>query len=583
MRGNFLKRSFRRIFSIILLCAFGINSSYVIADVPSVSLPASPAVAATGAVQPSSEKSPTVKKSSEMVVISPATKEGKPGDATQSVTMSPDHLISLDYNNANLSDVLKAISYSYNVNIVATKDMSGKVSAKLNNLTLDEALNAILTINKYAFTRKGGIIHVMPKSEMELAIESIPLNFLNPKEATGFLGKVTERGSIQANEATNSLIVKADPSEMENIKQILKTIDMPPIQVLIEAKIVDINTNDLKNIGTNIKLVYDPATGHLSSASLLTGGATTATAPATNAGLASIKTHYQNISPEIQLDALVTQNKARILAAPSIATLNGKAANITIGSKIAYIAETAVTGSTSTTSTAFADVGTKLEVTPTVSLDGWITMKIHPEVSSLLSTTSAGPNISTREADATVRVKNNQTIVIGGLINRSDLQSRDGVPYLRDIPVLGWFFKRHKDELANGSLTVFITPHIIPMPSERERQYELKSAKNQDVEMLDGLLRYADGMELDRSADPAKNVYLNEERIKAYRMIIDQFPQSSKMDYCLYKIAFIYAKEFGRCDAARETLMELKSTNSESSYIEVVDALVNACFAVSRY
>jgi type IV pilus assembly protein PilQ len=525
--------------------------------------------------------------------------------SAQKISLSSTNLISLDYMNANLSDVLKAISYSYDLNIVVTKDMSGTVSAKLNDLTLEDALNAILSINNYAFMRKGNIVYVMPKSEVELVIESVPLNFLTPSEAKDFLGRATSRGDIQANTATNSLIVKASPSEIENIKQIIKTVDVPPIQVLIEAKIVDISNSYIQKIGTTINLKYDPASGHLSQLEMFTGnppatttttttGTTTSTSTRASAvssdngdgAIYNIGGRFNEFNPSLTIDALVNENKARVLASPSITTINGKEASITIGQKVAYISGSTSNAGGTTSSTQFADIGTKLRVTPMVSLDGWITLKVHPEVSTLLGITTAGPNIATREADAIVRVKDNQMIVIGGLINRSDLRDRNGVPFFKDIPALGWLFKRHGDQLDNGNLTVFITPHIIPMPVKATRQvneaiHEVNT--NQEVDMLSGLLRYADSLELDKTKDDAKNLYLNEERIKAYRMILEQFPQSSKSDYCLYKIAFIYAKEFGRCDAAKETLMELKSINTQSGYIDITESLVNACMAVSNH
>ncbi|MBF0490471.1 MAG: secretin and TonB N-terminal domain-containing protein [Candidatus Omnitrophica bacterium] len=544
-----------------------------------------------------------VSKPDSLQIISPNSSES----SSQSLTISSKNLISIDYKDANLSDVLKAISYSYNLNIVVAKNISGKVSAKLKDLTIEDALNAILSVNNYAFMRQGNIVYVMPASEMKLSVESIPLSFLSPKEAKGFLGSATSggRGDIQANESTNSLIVKGTAAELENIKQIIKTVDVPPIQVLIEAKIVDISQQDIEKIGSQVNFQYNPTSGNLAflggeSGSLQSGSLTTSATASTNSGASNTLgssdgglfgyvgkfNNFNGINPSIQLEALVTQHKANVLAAPSIATLNGKEASITIGQKVAYIGTTSTTGSTATNSTAFADIGTKLRVTPTVSLDGWITMKVHPEVSSLLGVTSAGPNISTREADAEVRVKDNQTIIIGGLINRSDLVDNNGVPFLKDIPFLGNLFKRHGDQLDKGTLTVFITPHIIPMPRVSPviqgvpSQNTTTAMAGDDLNLVSGLLEYADSLEHDKSKDYAKNLYLSREQIKSYRMILDQFPQSGRGDYCLYRIALIYAKEFARCDEAKEALNEMKKSYPQSSYVNITDSLVNACIAV---
>lgn len=536
-------------------------------------------------------------------IISPGSSGAGNETPHASLTLSPSKLISFDYTNANLSDVLKAIAYSYNLNIVVTKDITGKVSAKLKDLTLEDALNAILSVNGYGFMRKGNILYIMPKADMQPLIESVPLSFISPKEAETFLTNVIKgTGQIQANESTNSLIIKGDPTEIQNVKDIIKTVDVPPIQVLIEAKIVDIEDSDIQNIGTTINLKYNPTSGHLSTVSFSSGtsdnGGNNSTSSSTDVGTGAASTSngdggvftlggkWKNISPDVTIDALVQQHKARVLASPSISTLNGKEASITIGEKVAYRASTATTGSTTTNSTQFADIGTKLQITPMISTDGWITLKVHPEVSSLLQTTDAGPNIATREADAFVRVHDNQTIVIGGLINRSDLRDRNGVPFLKDIPVLGWLFQRHSDQITNGNLTVFITPHIVPMPPKNLPDAEKKISNidlssTHDQDMLSGLLTYADSLEQDKSKDYAKNLYLSEEQIKAYRMILQQFPKSGKSDYCLYRIAFIYAKEFGRCESANEALTEMKDFSPQSPYVNVTESLVNACVAIN--
>jgi len=535
-----------------------------------------------------------------LVILSPETKDKNTVEASQKVSLSSNNLITLDYENANLKDVLQAIAYSYNLNIIITKELSGTISAHIKDFTLDDALNAILGINKYGYMHKGGILYVMPKEDVDQVTESLPLSFLSLKQAKGLMSPIISKykATLQDNQDTNTLIITCNPRDLVIIKQYLKSIDLPPMQVLIEAKIIDIDKSDIQNFDTGVGVTFMTSStsggGFSQSTSTVSNTAAhpgtsipyTVSKAADTTGLGFI-TNQKNIFSDASINALVKNHKARVLASPSIATLNGHEASIVIGQKISVSTSTTTAGGSTSgvvnqTTSNYIDVGTKLTVTPTVSPDGWITMKIEPEVSSVTDTTVANPPISTRSAKTEVRVRNNETIVIGGLKSKNESRNRNGTPFLKDIPILGLLFQSRDTNIANGELTVLITPHIIPMASKEEFKDQLNSTGNGENSLIENILGYIETLEQDKSADKVKNSYLSQEQLKSYRMILEQFPQSNKADYCFYKIAFINAKEFGRCDLAREALMELKSTNSESPYIDITESLVDACAAVSQ-
>jgi type IV pilus secretin PilQ/predicted competence protein len=496
--------------------------------------------------------------------------------------------VNLDYADASLTSVLKALAYSYDLNLVITKDITGKVSAQLKNITLDEALDAILSVNGYTYTRKDNIIYIVPGSQQEQTIESIALSYLSAKEAKQLLSKaISERGDIQVNEATNSLIIMDDVRRMEKIRALIAEIDVAPIQVLIEARVVDISATEIEKIGVVFRTAYAPGRGLFERSTMAPESMTLGTnLPATEGGEEfQFGTILKSVSMSATIDALVQKNKANILASPSIATLNGQEARIIIGERYPY---TQVTNNTSgnTQSTLWVDVGTTLRVTPQVSPDGWITMKVHPEVSSVVAALAAGPRITTREADATIRVKDNETIVIGGLVNRKDDIQKAGIPILRSIPLIGRLFRRSSSDIENAELTVFITPHIIrspqgaPLPKNdgsREVYVKLKDEGKKDMDILAGLLAFADSLENDSTKDSANDLYTSSELLKTYKMILEEFPHSGKADYCLYKIVGIYATKFGKCSAAHEALMKLKELYQDSPYIRAADDYVNTC------
>jgi len=521
--------------------------------------------------------------------------------------------LSIDYNEANLVSVLQALSYSFNLNLVMTKDVQGKVSAHLQNITIDEALNAILKVNGYRFIRKDDIIYVMRAGDMETMAESFHLSFLVASDAKQLLSKtISKQGDIQINEATNSLVVVDVPENIKKIKQILAEIDVAPIQVLIEAKIVDIESKDYENLGTTINSTFDVKGTSTGTSTGSSAGTSTGTSTATTSGPTSLAQDstqsvalgsnlagpstkisgdqirvtptFKSLALSVQLDALIQQNKAHLLASPSIATLNGKEAKINIGERFPFL-ETTTTPVGNTQTTRFVDVGTMLRVTPMVSPDGWITMKIHPEVSSILASLPAGPSITTREADSTIRVRDNETIIIGGLINKIDDRTKSGVPFLRSIPLIGWLFSNRSLDKESTELTVFITPHIVRAsdvtnhsPLIKLNVYSPDYVHKGDQYTQDKMFAYIQSVEtdMDKTKTEQFDLFKYSEIVETYQLIYRQFPDSSKADYCLYRIAQIYNTVFHKPEAAIQTLKKLLEKFPKSPYRREAKAMLKA-------
>lgn len=508
------------------------------------------------------------------------------------LTVDPDSKnISIDYKDASLVSVLKALSYSFDLNLVMAKDVQGNVSANLQNITIDEVLTAILSVNGFRHVRKNNVIYVMRDKDVETAVEAFHLSFLMASDAKELLSKtISAKGDIQINEATNSLVVVDVSENIAKVKRILAEVDVAPIQVLIEAKIVDIQSKDFENIGTTLNATYDPKGslggglfGRDSSADESLGLATDLAGPSTDVtgNQINLTPTFKSLSVDVQVDALIQKNRAHVLASPSIATLNGKEAKIIIGERFPYV-ETTQTANGNTQSTKFIDVGTTLKVTPMVSPDGWITMKVHPEVSSVSASLSAGPRITTREADATIRVRDNETIIIGGLINKKDDRVKAGVPFLRSIPVIGWLFSKRSSTVEDTELTVFITPRIIRASSDSLRKTkgpaEPDYANKGDKFIQERMFAYVDNLEseVDKTKPQDADLFKYSEIVQAYQMIYRQFPDSAQADYCLYKIARIYADVFHKSDAAEQALKELLAKFPNSSYRGEAEVMLNA-------
>ncbi|MBL7071332.1 MAG: secretin and TonB N-terminal domain-containing protein [Candidatus Omnitrophica bacterium] len=425
--------------------------------------------------------------------------EGASGDSSAAVAADPepdmpfeqrlDMRISLDYKDADLLTVLRSLSWTYKLNIVTSPDIKGKVSISLKDVTVKEALEAIITVNGLAYSMRKNIIYISQgdAEALELVSEVIFLKYMKAADAQNILRKaVSAKGDIKIDEVANSLIITDFPSNIRKVEILLEKVDIPPRQVLIEAKIVDITSSALEAIGVTYNFEYAPGTGlferNTKYAEELDGTMSLSEQSSDlTGGQFSLNTlTFKHFTLTATLDALARDGKANVLASPSIAVLNGQEARIIIGERYPYKERTQTTTGTTET-TKFVDIGTTLRVTPQINDDGYITMQVHPEVSSLAAALDAGPRVTTREADTTVRVKAGETLLIGGLIKQDDASSVDKIPYLGDLPFIGYLFSRSEHEIEQKELAVFITPTILYSREEKEKELGYEGSRRHEV------------------------------------------------------------------------------------------------------
>ncbi|MCD4779236.1 MAG: hypothetical protein K8S27_01625 [Candidatus Omnitrophica bacterium] len=503
--------------------------------------------------------------------------------------------VSFDYQDATLLSVLRTLGYSYDLNLVITSKISGNITITLKDVPLHEALKAILEVNGYMYLIKGNLVYITQGPGVEGLDQetiSISLKYLSSDEAERLLTKViSSRGDIQINQMTNSLVITDYSANLQKVKDVLTVIDLPPVQVLIEAKIMDIQSKYYENLGTTTTVTYDPNGERGGIFSRSTGFdeklAFTNTSPGPSSTLSggqmTLTTTLKSSTTSVTLDALMQENKARLLASPSIMTLNGKEARIIIGEKYPFKEKTQTTTGTTET-TRFIDVGTTLKVTPMASPDGWITMQVHPEVSSVSSALDAGPRITTREADAVVRVRDGQTIIIGGLINRKDEETTGGVPVLKDLPVLGVLFSKRSEDKENTELTVFITPYIIKNEEDIKVDQALVNEEfylNLDNPIGTGEIKQLVDMltALDQKLDSQvysdlELVHRKQEIVRSYEFVISNYPRYPQNDYLLYRLALIYGSTFNEQEKAKEFLKRLIKEYPYSSYHKRAQSLL---------
>jgi len=497
--------------------------------------------------------------------------------------------IDLDYKDADIASILRSLSWTYGLNIVTSPDVKGKVTISLKEVAVKKALDAILTVNGLAYSIRDGIIYVSPGDTkvVELTSEVIFLNFVKAANAQNILRKImSSKGEMKIDETANSLIITDYPANIEKLKSLLKKIDIAPRQVLIEAKIVDITSTDLQALGITWDLDYAPGHGIFGRGTQYAESlGTTVTLPEQSSSIdtstSPIKINtlsLKGITADISIDALVRDGKANLLASPSIAVLNGQEARIVIGERYPYKERTQTTTGTTET-TRFVDIGTTLKVTPQINEDGYITMRVHPEVSSLAASLDAGPRITTREADTTVRVKEGETLVIGGLIKKSDDSSLDKVPLLGDIPLLGWLFRRSEKNVEQKELAVFITPRIFRTREEMEllskeeikkQEAYIQLTKTGELTIVESLYERAKALETGREVDSVRKEkdFRKTQALSLYEHIYYSFPDSLRAPEALYHAGNIYFSDLKEYKKAKESFAKLISDYPKSSYVK---------------
>lgn len=397
--------------------------------------------------------------------------------------------VTLEFSDADIRKIFQLIAEVSNLNFIVGDDVTGTITLKLVNVPWDQALDVILDNKGLGMQRDGNIVQIRPKSKvqtladeeqslkkakeraMELQTEVFEVNYASVGDVvTQFNAVKSDRGMISQDTRTNSVIVKDIAPNLEDMRILLKNLDAPEKQVMIEARIVEVETSISSELGiqwgihardANILGITNVDTGF---GGILTGVASTAANTTFGPGLATGITFGKilggsNQSLDLKLSALATRGNARIISTPKVVTLNNKAAKISQGQMIPY----QNTSSTEGAKTEFVEAALTLEVTPHITSAGSVIMKIKAtnDTAGTPIGQSDTPPINKKEATTELVVNNGETTVIGGIYIDSDQDSDTGVPFLKDIPLIGHLFKSSVKKKVKTELLIFITPKIL--------------------------------------------------------------------------------------------------------------------------
>jgi len=362
-------------------------------------------------------------------------------------------IVKLDY--ASASDVAKAMT---------------KMKTKIGKIIPDDRSNTIVLIDNPENVKR--MQDAVSEMDVSLITEVFSLDYAGAELIKGKLEKIVSKntGSVRFDERTNKVIVKDTPKKIEDIRKVIEAFDEKTKEVVIDANIIQVTLADKYSYGIDWADIAGLGALSLTSDTNLTT-ALTGTTPST----LTIATTGGSYATVISL--LQTFGETNVLSRPRITVVDREEAKILVGAKEVYVTSEVTTTSGGTYHTTdhvqFVDVGVALTVTPIINNAGFVTMKIKPEVSTTDatktvqltnpdgSTRTIVPYVTTSEADTTVVVKDNTTLVIGGLMKDTVVDYKEKVPFLGDIPLLGKLFSTSGKNKEKTELVIFLTPHII--------------------------------------------------------------------------------------------------------------------------
>ncbi|MDH7492296.1 MAG: type IV pilus secretin PilQ [Candidatus Saccharicenans sp.] len=412
-------------------------------------------------------------------------------------------LISLKFKDADLRDVVLFLADFAGLNVIFDPEVRGNVTCNLQEVPWDQALEIVLRQNRMGKVIEGNVLRIAPmgtlarededlrrmKESKELAgpiqVKTITLSYSKARDVQSLLkSRLSKNGEIVIDERTNTLIISEVRDRMELLEKLIGVLDTPTPQVSIEARIVEATSTFIRNLGIQwgYKGVIDPFYGNQTAISFpnkiladgamipqgivtkgiggpLGGYAINLPAPAFNTAVGfSFANVLDTFRLDVALSALETSGNGRIISSPKVTTQNNQAAEIVQGRQIPV-----QTVANFTVTTRYVNAALELRATPQITAEGTIIMNIEIQnnAADFANLVNGIPPITTQSAKTTVMVPDGGTTVIGGIYRTEDSITRDRVPYLHSIPVLGTLFRSFARTKQNRELLIFITPRII--------------------------------------------------------------------------------------------------------------------------
>jgi len=427
----------------------------------------------------------------------PAAQQPKPADQPLA---AENERFTMNVKEMELTELLQMIAAKYRVSIVCSSDVTGKVSVNFYDVTLDEALDAILTVNGLAFTRRGKVIHVHKPAPVEQpkaadkTTKTFRLSWADPAEVVKVLTELKgESGKVVRSSDHDLVFVQDDPATIDRMAAVVAELDRKPRQVLITTWVMELGDTDLQKMGVNWSSLDSMKVFEFSSDASFENISKGRTAQ----DLGTAHNFQQKLATSVDLRAGVlsenqfslllsffdTLSKSKVVSEPRVMTIENKPANIVVGTLVPIPLFDFAKDTGNRILSGFQDqkVGTEVIVTPRVHDGGFISLDINPKVDQIIDYIIVNgekqrPIVSTRQAKTTVMVRSGDTVVIGGLRDESHTLQGSQVPFLHSIPLIGWLFKNKTEDNRVTDLTIFIRPELfnedIPLSADEQIKFD---------------------------------------------------------------------------------------------------------------
>ncbi len=386
-------------------------------------------------------------------------------------TLKPaaNRLMTLNFINVDIQEALSALAMQREINIITAPIVSGEISVHLYDVTLDAALNAICLAGGFSFHRRGDLYYVSKLEEGEepeaekLQTRVFKLKYVDVDKIEDILGSIPGIRMLRLHKPSRTIIVEDYPANIAKIESIIKQLDTMPKQVLIEAKILEIELTDDMTMGVDWDKIFNDSRVVTSfSRAIIPSDGPISPQPQTGFGIfgnliAAAGTSHQF---SLAIDALQAKTNVNILSTPRLLAVNGKPARVQVGGQQGYKVTT-ISNGLAVESIEFIDTGTILDITPYIIDDETILLDVSPSIDAARIEEGGIPVVKTTTVKTSLLAKNGQTVFIGGLIQDSKIKQRDIVPFFGDIPVVGVLFGRTSIGIGKTELVVLITPYIV--------------------------------------------------------------------------------------------------------------------------
>lgn len=363
-----------------------------------------------------------------------------------------------------LVEALRALGYKSNKNLIVNGDLDGTIAMHMEDTDFDTVLRALSRSNNFSYEYLDDdskqTVLIAPTDSMS-SIETFKLKHIDPETAAKQIALLTEADKVMADKENHTLTVSGSSSLLYQVRQELEKVDVASQQVNIQAMVVELSKGSSRNLG--LSYLSNPWSKDTSI-----GG-------------------YNGFKFSVSGQHEETLSNGKVLARPNVTVFDGRKATILMGDKVPVFtssSDSTDSDSSATMTVEYKEVGVKLEVLPRINeMDKQtITLVIKPSVSTISQWVESGnnkaPQISERSAETTVRVKNGETILIGGLLKNEEIKSIKQIPFLSKIPILGELFKSRSSEKKDTEVVIAITPKIVYDEFGRPRVETQTSTKN---------------------------------------------------------------------------------------------------------